>query len=145
MKKILFILLVFCSANVFSQKEIDDLMRKGDVKITRKDYKGAIDIFNKVLEINPGYPDAYLYRGMGEYLLNDLKTSMADFNKAIELQPDFAEAYFYRGVVNGDLKKNDDACNDWVKSFDLGFDGAGELIDKFCKDKEKEILEKNKK
>ena len=135
MKKLFFIIILLCSISVYSQKEIDDLMRKGDVKITTKDYKGAIDDFNKVLEINPGYPDAYLYRGMGEYLLNDLKTSFVDFNKAIELQPDFAEAFFYRGIVNGDLKKSDDACNDWVKSFELGFDGSLDLIDKFCKEK----------
>jgi tetratricopeptide (TPR) repeat protein len=111
---------------------IDDLIKKGNKKMVLKDYKGAVADFTKVIEQNPDHADAYLFRAISYYNLQDAETSLKDINKCLEIQPLYAEAYDVRGLLRYDKKDKTGACEDWNKSFDLGFNPAAELIEKYC-------------
>lgn len=51
----------------------------------RHQYEQAISDFNKALEINPKYADAYYNRGYTYYLKEEYEKSWEDINKAQDL------------------------------------------------------------
>jgi tetratricopeptide (TPR) repeat protein len=56
-------------------------MREGD-------WDGAIAQFNRAIDLNPGFVEAYANRGAARNAKGDLDGALADFDKAIELKPD---------------------------------------------------------
>ncbi len=113
-----------------------DLLKKGYKRVVMKDYKAAVQIYTKVLDINPENVEAFAYRGLCKYHLKDFEGAIIDFNRAILYQPDYAEVYDLRGIAKGELGDKEGACDDWKKSFELGFKGAFELIKEFCWEEE---------
>lgn len=136
----IFAILIYVAAALTACKSADvshseteiDLLKKGYKKFMMKDYKGAVQVYTKILEYNPENPEAYAYRGLCKYHLKDYEGAMIDFNKALSIQPDYAEVYDLRGIVKGELGDKEGACEDWKKSFELGFKGAFQLIREFC-------------
>ena len=72
-------------------------LRRGIDAYERGDMEGAINYYDKAMELNPDYADAYYYRGRAYYDNNNDADAIEDFNNAIELNPDYADAYHYRG------------------------------------------------
>ena len=56
--------------------------------ILLKQFKEAIDDFNKTLELNPNYTDGYNNRGLTYLLLNNTTAALKDFNQALIIKPD---------------------------------------------------------
>ena len=73
------------------QKTAEDYFNSGNAKANLKDYKGAIEDFNKVIELNPKDAFAYNNRGLAKIDLGQKDSGCLDLSKAGELG--FAEAY----------------------------------------------------
>ena len=58
-----------------------------------KNYAAAIADFDKAIEINPKYANAYYFRGIAKLYCYDHVGGMVDCKKAIELDPTYAEDY----------------------------------------------------
>ena len=69
------------------------------------DLDGALEDYNKTIELNPEYVDAYLNRGCLKRELKDYKGALEDFNKALELNPQFKEAKKGRTLCYFKMKK----------------------------------------
>lgn len=67
-----------------SQKSSPYYLR-GRSKARLEDYRGAIVDFNKTIQINPDFADAYLDRGGCKMLLGEKESGCLDFSKAGEL------------------------------------------------------------
>ena len=79
-----------------------------------KDYSGAMDDFNKSIELNPNFSKAFFNRGILKKVLEDYHGALEDYNKAIELDAD-SEAYRYRAGIKC-------ALNDFVGAmYDYNF------------------------
>lgn len=111
-----------------------DYMQKGNLEMDKKNYKEALEYFNKSIELDDENGEAYAYRGMTKYHLKELDGAMEDYNQALKLIPDYGEVYDLRGIVKGEKGDSLGACEDWNKAFDLGFNKAYDLIEKYCRE-----------
>lgn len=83
------------------------------------DYKKAIELFTKAIELKPDFKSAYYFRGVTKSKLKDDEGAMADFTKAIEADSSYENAYVSRGNVKTKLRDYDGAIDDYTKAIDL--------------------------
>ena len=87
-----------------------------------EDFKGAIDAYNKAIELNLSGPNlywAYYNRGNAKISLGQIKEAIDDYDKAIRLNPSFSEAYNNRGWEKFKLDRIDEARQDFEMAFNL--------------------------
>ena len=130
MKKLILFLVVL-NLITFGQTA-EDYFTRGLAKYDLEYYKGAVEDFNKAIQLKPDYADAYFNRGFAKNYLRDYKGAIVDLNKAIQLKPDYADAYTYRGAAKFDLKDTIGACADWSKAGELGSAKALTYFKEFC-------------
>jgi len=63
-------------------------LNNGKDKLNSKDYDGAIEDFNKAIEIDPNNTSAFHCRGISKEKIKDYEGAMADLEKAIEIETD---------------------------------------------------------
>lgn len=89
----------------------------------KEQYEQAIQDYDKVIERDPNFDNAYNNRGNAYYYLGKYKRAIQDFDEAIECESDFAEAYGNRGAAHYYLKNYEQALADLNKSIELGLLG----------------------
>jgi len=62
--------------------------------------EGAIEEYNKAIELDPKYVQAYSNRGVAYGYLGENDKALADFNAAIKLSPGSARPYYNRAVIS---------------------------------------------
>lgn len=92
---------------------------KGVVYARKSQWDQAISDFNKALEINPGFAEAYIsrgfaYRGKGQY-----DQAISDYNKALEINPRHAWVYYNRGLAYAYKGQDDQAISDYNKALEI--------------------------
>ena len=121
---------------------INNLLEQANNKFDLRDYKGAIELYNRIIELNPNFPEVFYNKGFAKYKLLDYQGAIDDFTKAIKLNPDYSEAFykrglakdvlnnitqndpeaFYnRGVTKDGLKDYKGAFEDYTKAFKINF------------------------
>jgi tetratricopeptide (TPR) repeat protein/V8-like Glu-specific endopeptidase len=98
---------------VAAAPKADDFYLKGVDLEEKKDYRGAIEEYNKALDINPKYGKAYFGRGNVHKELKDYPKALADYSKTIAIDPKYAAAYNNRGIVHKQLKDYPKAVADY--------------------------------
>ena len=78
----------------------------------------AIDYYDKAIERNPGYIEAYTNRGCAKGKLGDYAGAISDCNKVIEYNPQSAGAYNNRGNIKRDLGDYKKAIVDYDKAIE---------------------------
>ena len=74
-------------------QDVAELVKKGQKAMMEEDFKTALVIFSKVIELDPKNAQAYGSRGTCNSVSGKPEEALADFKKAIELNP--KEATFY--------------------------------------------------
>ena len=80
----------------------------------------GIAYFNKAIEINPRFAEAYYIRGRAYYYKGWYDKAIADYTMVIELNPRFAWAYHNRANAYYHKGQYDKACSDWRQACELG-------------------------
>lgn len=104
---------------------------KGIEKYELQDYKGAIEDYNKAIDVNPNHPWAYNDRGEAKRKLNDYTGAIEDHTISIENYPSHAAGYILRGYAKYKLGDKHGAFSDWNKAGELGEEDAYYLINSF--------------
>ena len=78
-----------------------------------------IELYTKVIELNPQSANAYCNRGAAKVRLEDFSGAINDYNKAIELNPQDEDLYYNRGNAKSYLKSFEGALNDYSKAIEL--------------------------
>ena len=109
---------VFCNDYVIdnSNMTIEQYFNRGVQKKDSKDYYGAIEDFNEVLNIKSDYASALFQRAYSKFNLKDNYGAIADYTKVIELNPDYTAAYTHRGISKENVGDLNGACKDWRKA-----------------------------
>ena len=74
-----------------------------------KDWAGAKEYFDKVLEKEPRSATALLYRGKANAALEEPYNALADFTRATAIDYRIGEAYLDKGIILWDLGEIDNA------------------------------------
>jgi tetratricopeptide (TPR) repeat protein len=105
--------------NSNTNKEIEELIRRGIKKDSLMDYKGAFDEFASAIRINPKNSEANYYLGLMKFQMEDFGNSLIDFEIAIANDTLCEEAYFTRGNALFELKQYKEAIDNYNKAIML--------------------------
>jgi tetratricopeptide (TPR) repeat protein len=105
---------------------------KGVAKYIMGNYPVALQYFNKAIEVDSRFPDAYYYRARVKNILHDSQGAMEDYASAIRLNPIYGAAYLSRALAEIVAAK-DDACKDLKKATKLGEPNAASLLKQNCR------------
>jgi tetratricopeptide (TPR) repeat protein len=106
------------------QRNIENLtvaewFEKGLASISARNWSDAMDAFNKCIELNPKYAEAYTHRGFVYGVLRNYAQAIEDCDRAIKLNPKNAEAYNCRGYSYGYLGNHNQEIKDITKAIQL--------------------------
>ncbi|MDB5225909.1 MAG: hypothetical protein JWN78_102 [Bacteroidota bacterium] len=119
MKKIFLLIFSFyCLQNCYCQKG-KRYFEEGNDKFSVNDFKGAMSAYNRAIEINPKYLDAYNNRGKLNVYLQNYLEALSDFNKTIEIDSNYKSGYQNRGVLKSKLKDYQGAIDDYNKAINI--------------------------
>ena len=90
----------------------------------KKDFKGAKNLFDEAVSLNPNNSHAYCGRGTSYAFLNQYERAIKDFDKSIQLNPNLANAYGNRGNAYFDLGQKERAIQDYDKAIQLNSNDA---------------------
>ncbi len=85
----------------------------------RQDYRRAIQIWNRVVQLDPKLAMAYSNRGGAYRDLDQPQRAIQDFDQAIRLDPNDTAAYNNRGVAYADLGQRQRAIQDYDQAIQL--------------------------
>lgn len=109
-----------------SEKDAKYYTNSGIEKTNNGDFTGALEDFNKSLEINPNWDLTYFSKAIVFHNLQRLEDAYENYTKAIELNPEMIDAYYNRAHVilldknnHTDEKELKKALSDLQKSVDL--------------------------
>ncbi len=74
-------------------------------------------------------------RGVARYHIDSLRTAFDDFNFCIQKNFELPASYYWRGLIYLAYGMKTEACNDLIKSHEIGDPDAYEMIEKYCKNK----------
>ena len=79
----------------------------------------VIELLDDAIELDPGYADAYLTRGLAYKNLKQYTRAIQDYNKAIEFDPGYELTYHARGIEYANLNQHIKAIQDYDKAIEL--------------------------
>ena len=85
MRKLILVITVLFCGFACNRQTVDENVNKGNAKDSIGDFKGAIEDYNKAIEVNPDYTNAYYNRGIVKYTLGNTDEACLDWHKASEL------------------------------------------------------------
>ncbi|TXD50903.1 MULTISPECIES: tetratricopeptide repeat protein [unclassified Polaribacter] len=103
MKKL--ILLLLLTTQILSSQE-NEFFEQAVILIEKEQYKEAIKILDKVLDVNPNFVGAYVQRGTSKSALHKNREAIEDYRKAINL--DSLNTLSFFNIANNYRDLNDD-------------------------------------
>ena len=109
----------FCSTKVHAQYNVDRLITSGRVAVSYEDYILGIQYFNKAIALKPRLYEAWHYRAVAKYHLDDFRGAEADVSEAINLNPYVTLLYDLRGISRIRQENYEGAIADYDKALTL--------------------------
>lgn len=81
------------------------------------DFKKSMTMDGKMYKANTHYNIGWSYSELKDY-----DNALIHFNKAIEIKPKEGYFYAYKGDTLLELGKEEEACSNYLKSFELGYE-----------------------
>lgn len=86
----------------------------GLAKISAGQYEGALEDYDKAIEINPNSSNAYYYRSLVKMHLSERsginmkQSALLDQERSLEINPDDAKALYFNAITRQAVSKNND-------------------------------------
>ena len=98
-----------------------------------KNYIGAMEDFNKSIEIDTNFASAYNIRGIVKGNLKDFGGAIKDLDISIKIEPNNSTFFISRGGIKFFSNNKKEGCEDFQRAKELGHIDAQKFLDKFCK------------
>ena len=102
----------------------DQYKKRGDLKSKKRDYPSAIKDYDRAIESDPDYIDAYIARAEAKDSLRDYNSAKADFEKALKLEPYNAKYYAKFGDFYAKREEYSDAYVKFKRASELDSENA---------------------
>lgn len=120
-KKFLFIL-VGCALGglIHAQgNSLEEMMNAAKQKMDAKDYSGAYDEYDQILQKRNSYKAALYGKINALYFMKKIKEALELTDKSIDSNPTNAELYFMRGLLYNVREKYEKAIDDFNKCYSI--------------------------
>jgi tetratricopeptide (TPR) repeat protein len=91
----------------------------GLLEADSENYAQAIENYQKAIQLNPEYADAYYNLGNALYRQGQLEQAIENYQKAIQLNPEYADAYYNLGIALSDHGQLAQAIENYQKAIQL--------------------------
>ncbi len=91
----------------------------GNNAYQQKNYKYAIEKYDKVIQLSPEFYSAYYQRGLSNYQIGNYSNAINDLTVFIENDKATQESYLYRGWSFNEISKSENALNDMNKCVEM--------------------------
>ncbi|MES2516389.1 MAG: hypothetical protein V4580_19700 [Bacteroidota bacterium] len=91
------------------------------IKLKMKDYKGAIELFDKCLALKPDFAYAYSNRAFCKSQLDDVSGALKDIQKSLDLDPNNSYAFKNYAIIKLKQNKKSEACSYLKKANEKGY------------------------
>ena len=98
------------------------LMSRAQAFAADKLYYDAIDDLNRVLELNPEWADAYVFRAAAYRFAESLELAEQDVDEALRREPDHVEGLLEKGIIERLLNRKEGARQAWMRLLELAPD-----------------------
>lgn len=98
---------------------ITELLKQGHDKAEKKDYPGAIELYNQVIELDVNNQQVYYDRGIVYCKIGDYQKSIDDFTQILRLNDKHLQAYINRGEIYLKLGDNQGAIIDYSQALHI--------------------------
>ena len=95
-------------------KKLTLMLVEGSDLVNNRQFKKAINIFSKVIDLDPSWAEAWNKRATVMYMIGEFQKSQQDINKVLELENRHFGAFAGQGLVNIELKNYEKA----IKSYE---------------------------
>jgi tetratricopeptide (TPR) repeat protein len=109
----------FEHAKELQPKQWEPYFHVGDVLIALDDSKGAVDVLQQGIKINPKQPDLYCTLSQAHYGVGDVKAALADMDRAIALDNRRGPFFERRAQLYEIFNEHEKAVQDYTSSMDL--------------------------
>jgi len=133
----------FSHAIALNPRNYTALFFRGRIEQHRKEYLNAIKYYSEIIQINPGYIIAYLYRGDAYRALGDAnqqksfwEKAITDYSQALTLDPGRPDPdnYKRRGMVYFSLSDDGKGASDFTEAIKIDpTDGDAYFMRGMCK------------
>ncbi len=97
----------------------NELLNQGFDFYLKKEYDTAIEKYNKALDIDENYKEAWHYLGVAYRHKGEYDTAIEKYNKALDIDENFKEAWYGLGVAYGHKGEYDKAIEKYNKAIDI--------------------------
>jgi len=104
------------------------LKNRGNIKLEKNDYKGALEDFERAYELDTSDVQAVNNIGSVYFVTGNMQEALNKFNYVIERLPKNGVAYYNRGLVKYNLNDLNGGLEDVRKAATLGLPQAVDLI-----------------
>ncbi len=113
------------AAQTSTPSAADKLVLQGLAKAQRKDYQGAIVLYNQAIQRDPKNTAAYFQRGQARDGLGDPKSAIKNYDLVLQIDPKHGAAYSARGDARLKLKDKPGALDDYQHAVEI-YTSAGD-------------------
>ena len=99
--------------------ELTSMLSVGSDFVNNNQYPKAVEIFTKVIELDPSWAEAWNKRATVLYMIGDYKSSQEDINKVLSLEKRHFGALAGQGLVNIQLKNYEKAIESYEKAQEI--------------------------
>ncbi len=123
-------------------KAIESLMRRGEVSIRSGELERAVEIYTRVIDIDPGFAEGWNRRATAYYMMGQYQSSTEDVVETLKLEPRHFGALSGQGMIYTQLRKIDLALEYYERALEVNphMTGVRVSIEAIRKYLQKEVI-----